>query len=398
MESINLTYIDNKKEINLLQHLENLDYLKIEWTVPNTSYVMTNDVLGEVTFTTRERKERLFHLEKCKTYSFKILAPCEGFLYIGEELGYIDNDNGTMSWDTHVEFDIKKLQHIAFVFYSMQDLFFYYFKTDKAVLEKDSYTNLHKIHWEYDLRGIFSEDGVIKLDYIDDNAVLVFDSPERIFRKGDCISLRFENDKILDYLVQNEPTKVYPYEYIESYYTYLYYFTLYKEDLDLLLDHELDSYRITYLNNRLPIKTIPSLSLCVISGSDDVYVPEAISIYAKCYLSALCRLVPNYKLPQRSIAENPTGFKFNWCYVYLMQDSSNGYYKIGISNTPEYRERTLQSEKPTIEMLACKKFPTRKIAESIESALHTTYSQQRLRGEWFNLTDADVAAIIETLK
>jgi hypothetical protein len=49
-------------------------------------------------------------------------------------------------------------------------------------------------------------------------------------------------------------------------------------------------------------------------------------------------------------------------------------------------------------MIACKKFPTRKIAESIESALHTSCSQQRLRGEWFNLTEADVAAIIETLK
>ena len=110
------------------------------------------------------------------------------------------------------------------------------------------------------------------------------------------------------------------------------------------------------------------------------------------------RLVPDYKLPQRSITETPAELKFNWCYVYLMKDTSNGYYKIGISNTPEYRERTLQSEKPTIEMLACKKFPTRKIAESIESALHTTYSQQRLRGEWFNLTEADVATIIETLK
>jgi hypothetical protein len=81
-----------------------------------------------------------------------------------------------------------------------------------------------------------------------------------------------------------------------------------------------------------------------------------------------------------------------------MQDTTNSYYKIGISNNPDYRERTLQSEKPTIEMIACKKYPTRKIAASIESALHTAYSQQRLRGEWFNLTDADVAAIIETLK
>ena len=39
-----------------------------------------------------------------------------------------------------------------------------------------------------------------------------------------------------------------------------------------------------------------------------------------------------------------------------------------------------------------------KIAMSIESALHSTYNQQRIRGEWFNLSDTDVAAIIETLK
>lgn len=81
-----------------------------------------------------------------------------------------------------------------------------------------------------------------------------------------------------------------------------------------------------------------------------------------------------------------------------MRDNTNGYYKIGISNKPEYREKTLQSEKPSIELVACKKYPVRIIAESFESALHTTYSQQRLRGEWFNLNDADVAAIIETLK
>ena len=81
-----------------------------------------------------------------------------------------------------------------------------------------------------------------------------------------------------------------------------------------------------------------------------------------------------------------------------MKDTTNGYYKIGISNKPEYREKTLQSEKPTIELLTCKKYPTRKIAEAIESALHSAYSQQRIRGEWFNLDDVDVATIIETLK
>ena len=107
---------------------------------------------------------------------------------------------------------------------------------------------------------------------------------------------------------------------------------------------------------------------------------------------------PHYNLPSR-IQEATIVNKYQeYCYVYLMKDTTNGYYKIGISNNPDYRERTLQSEKPSIEMIACKRFPTRKIAMSIESALHTAYSQQRVRGEWFNLGDVDVAAIIETLK
>lgn len=385
MESISLKYYDNNKEINLLQQIEDLNYLKIAWTIPNTSYVQANEILGKVSYIKPKYRG-----------GFKILSPCEGFLYIEEELSYFDDNNGTISWDSeYPELDKKELQQIAFIFDDMQDLLLHYFKTDKAVLEKDPYTNLHKIHWDK-LRGIFSEYGVIKLDYINDNAMLVYDSNKEKLRKGDCVSLQFENGQILDYVVQDESTKAYPYENIPSYYTHLNYFTLYKEDLELLLNYELESYRITYLNNRLPVKTIPSDSLSLLGN--EIYVTEEISIYAKCYLEALNRLVPGYKLPQRTIPLSPTEYNYNWCYVYLMKDTSNSYHKIGISNTPEYRERTLQSEKPTIEMIACKKFPTRKIAESIESALHTAYSQQRLRGEWFNLTDADVAAIIETLK
>lgn len=85
------------------------------------------------------------------------------------------------------------------------------------------------------------------------------------------------------------------------------------------------------------------------------------------------------------------------CFVYLMKDESNGYHKIGISNKPEYRERTLQSEKPTIVLLCAKKFPSRIIAEAIEAALHKTYGDKRLRGEWFELDSKDVVDIMATL-
>ncbi len=85
------------------------------------------------------------------------------------------------------------------------------------------------------------------------------------------------------------------------------------------------------------------------------------------------------------------------CYVYLMIDTTNNFYKIGISNKPQYREHTLQSDKPTIELLCCKAYPTRAIAEAIESSLHRVYASKRIRGEWFNLEASDIEVIKQTL-
>ena len=83
--------------------------------------------------------------------------------------------------------------------------------------------------------------------------------------------------------------------------------------------------------------------------------------------------------------------------MYLMLDEANGYYKIGISNKPRYREHTLQSEKPSIQLICAKEYPNRRIAEAIESALHKAYSAEHMRGEWFNLTAKDVQEITQTL-
>lgn len=85
-------------------------------------------------------------------------------------------------------------------------------------------------------------------------------------------------------------------------------------------------------------------------------------------------------------------------YLYLMVDTSNGYYKIGISNHPEYREKTLQSEKPTIEMVCCKQYPNRAIARTFEQSLHKLYSSKHIRGEWFSLDSSDVAHMMEVMK
>lgn len=85
------------------------------------------------------------------------------------------------------------------------------------------------------------------------------------------------------------------------------------------------------------------------------------------------------------------------CYVYLMVDLSNNCHKIGMSNKPKYREKTLQSEKPTIELLKSKKFKTRKEAAGIEKQLHKEYRSKRLRGEWFKLNKSELKNVNDFL-
>lgn len=205
------------------------------------------------------------------------------------------------------------------------------------------------------------------------------------FQQGDCISLLFTSGCVIDFPIQNKVIKE-----MDDYYAYC---NLYRDDIALFINERVCQYRITYNNsNKAPL---------VGDFVNETYSPydyELFAAYATHYLEELTQLVPEYNLPYRKVNSNIVGYSFNWCYVYLMRDNTNGYHKIGISNKPEYREKTLQSEQPSIEMLAYKIFPTRKIAEAIESALHTAYSQQRVRGEWFNLNEEDVAAIIETLK
>jgi hypothetical protein len=74
--------------------------------------------------------------------------------------------------------------------------------------------------------------------------------------------------------------------------------------------------------------------------------------------------------------------------TYIMVDLSNkNTYKIGKSISPEYRERTLQSEKPTIEL--------KYIAEeNVENIIHKEYKNNRIRGEWFKLTEDELINIV----
>lgn len=77
--------------------------------------------------------------------------------------------------------------------------------------------------------------------------------------------------------------------------------------------------------------------------------------------------------------------------VYLMKNMRNGYTKIGYTkNKPEHRERTLQSEEPEISLMA-----SYSGTFEDESAIHTAFSEKRVRGEWFDLDNNDLSEIEE---
>lgn len=83
-----------------------------------------------------------------------------------------------------------------------------------------------------------------------------------------------------------------------------------------------------------------------------------------------------------NLLDNPP-VKIDKSKTYIMKDSLNGLYKIGKSINPKVRERTLQSEKPSIKMVKV-------FDKNIEKELHKQYASQRVRGEWFSLTNVQL--------
>lgn len=76
-------------------------------------------------------------------------------------------------------------------------------------------------------------------------------------------------------------------------------------------------------------------------------------------------------------------------YVYVIKDRANGLYKIGKSFHPNRREKTLQSERPVINLV----FKAKCSEAFNENDLHARFAQHRVRGEWFALTSAQVRYI-----
>lgn len=228
-----------------------------------------------------------------------------------------------------------------------------------------------------------------------DYLILRHPSKDYMLDVGDKFFILLDNDDVLEFDINKKSFHLY--NSLNDTYKQVYEnrILLYKEDLDILSQYLIKDWRIITSGNR-KIEGMRSFG-----GSRHNYEKkEDLQLALKNLFVDYNKIVTeieSYKPLSKLDVDDKISLA-EGCFLYLMKDFANGFYKIGISNTPEYRERTLQSEKPTIEMIASKRYPTRPIAESIEKALHGAYSEKRLRGEWFELDVNDVENIRETLK
>jgi len=240
----------------------------------------------------------------------------------------------------------------------------------------------------------FITDFLFSFNYINNNDYIVFHfDPKQIRPKQfDKVSFLFENGEQIQFELSSNPVslknsmneKILEYKGLIT-----------KSELEIFTSSNFKKWKISLVNDKREI-------LGGEKSEEDYYLTKnniqiAIKKFANDYTNLVKKTIPYYQPIELKKTESIKETSTEYCFVYLMYDTSNGFYKIGISNTPEYRERTLQSEKPTIELIKSKKFPVRKIAESIEKALHETYSEKRLRGEWFELNKDDVEHIKQTL-
>ena len=230
----------------------------------------------------------------------------------------------------------------------------------------------------------------VRLDKAKEQFVFQYDKKEfstHKFVKGDSFHFVFENNRHLEYKIKKAAAIAEDADFRQVT------FAMLPQDIQLFASENLIGIRCEFLNGDAPLELKKMNDLASLTFK--LYFQEYIKALGECGVQIDSDVYDEEN--QRDNQKETASLKDSSCFVYLMKDETNGYHKIGISNKPEYRERTLQSEKPTIALLCAKEFPTRIIAEAIESALHKSFENKRLRGEWFALDEKDVLDVIKTL-
>jgi len=277
------------------------------------------------------------------------------------------------------------------------------------LIKVDDFSGTKEIKWEnvagrnpfklydakiYDSFIFSSEDNnlnklIFTLNNIDNKDFIVFKYSTKDYKLtiGSKISFLFQNGEILEFEITTKPHKHTEHTHWGNIFETRVQLTT--QELEILKTKGFSKWQIEFAKTGKKITGI-------IDSPDTQF---SINKLTKEYQELVQREINDYQ-PLTDKLETPANSTLDneECFVYLMIDLTNNFYKIGISSKPEYREKTLQSEKPTIEMLCKKRFPNRKIANSIEQALHQAYAEKRIRGEWFDLTDKEIQELKETLK
>ena len=285
--------------------------------------------------------------------------------------------------------------------------------TNIPILKSDPFTKKFNLEWESLAGNEFYEkvlNGTINMvstkpdinrlfltvNHLEGKDYLILRHPRKDYMldTGDKFYILFEYDEVLEFDIEKKSFHLY--NSLNDTYKQVYEnrILLYKEDLDSLSQNLIKDWRILTSGNR-KIEGMRSF------GNRHNYEnKENLQIALKKLFvdyNKIVKGIENYK-PLSKLDFKDEVISTEICHLYLMKDLANGYYKIGISNNPEYREKTLQSEKPTIELITSKEFSNRKIASAFESSLHKAYENKRLRGEWFELNEKEINEIEEIMK
>lgn len=343
-----------------------------------------------------------------KRKEYNIYSPFTGIIVIGK-------NGGNKEYSYREEMEINDLFSI---YKDKHSLLKWHFNLgNDAITNKDIFEGTISLEWSKvagrDLprsKDEFFEEGyrgfemcsdtgqyiVVSLRVKSNVPYIVFsvDSSSIRLSNGDTVELLFENNygekNVLTFPITRDIID----ESLKGIYDVSSYCKLSESDIECMRENNCVSWRVKF--GKQPLISVVGYNASIWSPRE--YAGDVFRAYVEEYLDQIEELKIEYPIEfTPALTDIKTSIANESCYVYLMCDTSNGYFKIGISNNPEYRERTLQSEKPTIEKLCAKEYPNRAIASAIERALHKTYESKHIRGEWFMLDADDVNAIMATL-
>ena len=344
----------------------------------------------------------------CNRKEYKIYSPVSGIIVIGE--------NGNNKEYTYISG--KNIHDLFTVYKDKSSLIrWQYNMGNDPIKNVDDFEGTVSLSWEK-VAGRelppqefeFIEDGyrgfemvsdagkyiVVSLQVKSNIPYIVFSVNSRVIRlsNGDVVELLFENIYGEKSVLTFPITRNYVDESLKDIYDISFFCELSDSHIECMREYYCVSWKVRF--GKQPLMSVVGYNES--SWCPREYAGEVFKAYVEEYLNQIEKLKEEFPIeftsPQKNVESSAPDES---CYVYLMFDRSTGYFKIGISNNPEYREHTLQSEKPTIDKICAKEYPNRIIAFAIESALHKAYESKRIRGEWFSLEAKDVNAIIATL-